>query len=151
MKPPAIDIGFDSLRGGEAGESGDFYGLDYGVKRVLRISPAGRIVKVVAFAGLSNAVVEMRVSEAAGALYLLAQDSQVHAIGLDGVERWKQAVPWGWHAVWTVDAAGALYVMDRGVKRWNADGAALPDVKLEAGAGSQARLRARRMRWGRRR
>jgi len=136
FKPP----NYDSPRGVEAGESGDFYGLDYGVKRVLRISPTGKIVKVIEFPGIAKHCLDMRVSEAAGALYLLSLDAQVHCLGFDGVERWAQTVPSGGHAVWTVDAAGTLYAIERSVKRWSAAGTPLPELKLEEGSGSQARI-----------
>ena len=40
------DVGFDAPGDVQAGESGDFYGLDQHRNRILRINPAGKIVAV---------------------------------------------------------------------------------------------------------
>ena len=44
-------VGFDAPGDVQAGESGDFYGLDQNRNRILRIDPAGRIVAVITLPG----------------------------------------------------------------------------------------------------
>ena len=123
----------------EAGLSGDFYGLDRDETRVLRMSPAGGIVKVLGYPATMARVTDMRVAERAGAVYLLADDNRVHCVGFDGVVKWQREVSFGWHRAWTVDDSGGLVVC-RGevLLRWGADGEPLPELTLAAGDGSKA-------------
>jgi len=124
----------------EAGQSGDFYGLDRDETRVLRMSPAGGIVKVLGYPATLARVADMRVAERAEAVYLLAEDGRVHCVGFDGAERWQREVPAGWRAVWTVDESGGLCAWRENVTiaRWTAAGEPLPDLELAAGDGSKA-------------
>ena len=91
----------------EAGASGDFYGLDQHRLRILRISPAGKVVQVYAFPAEAKAF-EFRVCEATQTFYLRSRDGMLRGIGFDGQQKWQQKIP----AVFTVDDAGVVYALE---------------------------------------
>ncbi len=125
-------VGWDAPVRVEAGASGDFYGIDQHRLRILRITPAGKIVQVFAIPKDAKAQ-DFRVSEAAQALVLRSGDT-LRCLGFDGTVRWTQAVPGG---AWTVDETGLIYLKAGGtnvVQRWSAAGEPLPDLLLTGGA-----------------
>ncbi|MCY2990343.1 MAG: PQQ-binding-like beta-propeller repeat protein [Planctomycetota bacterium] len=125
-------VGWNAPARVEAGASGDFYGIDQHRLRILRITPAGKIVQVFAIPKDAKAS-DFRVCEATQALLLRSGD-KLWCLGFDGAVRWTQAFPGG---AWTVDDAGLVYLQTGGanvVKRWSAAGEMLPDLLLTGGA-----------------
>ncbi len=110
----------------EAGASGDFYGLDQHRSRVLRISPAGKIMQVFTFPTEAKAS-DFRVCEATQTLYLRARDGVLRAVGFDGQVKWQQSIP----GVFTVDDAGMVYSLAGGtLKKYGLTGEAQSEIKL---------------------
>ncbi len=100
-------VGWDAPIHVEAGASGDFYGLDQHRLRILRISPAGKVVQVYTVPKEPQPR-EFRVCEADKALYLHAQDGTLQCVGFNGAVRWTQKAP----GVFAVDEAGAVYTLN---------------------------------------
>ncbi len=96
----------------EAGQSGDFYGLDQHRFRILRISPGGKVVETYAFPD-TVAARDFRVSESAGLFLLRGRDGVVRGIGFDGHEHWSEK--FGGHV--DLDHEGRVYVLDHAVVR----------------------------------
>ncbi len=99
--------GWDAPAHIEAGASGNFYGLDQHRLRILRISPAGKVLQVYTFPEEAKAW-DFRVCEAVEALYLRARDGTLRCVGFNGAVRWTQQVP----GVFTVDEAGTVYALN---------------------------------------
>lgn len=125
-------VGWNAPARVEAGASGDFYGIDQQRLRILRITPAGKIVQVFAIPKDAKSS-DFRVCETTQTLLLRGGDKP-RCLGFDGTVRWTLAFPGG---AWTVDEAGLVYLQTGGtniVKRWSAAGEALPDLLLTGGA-----------------
>ena len=100
-------VGWDSPARVEAGESGDFYGLDKHRNRILRIDPSGRVVKAYALAGIK--AVDFRVSEATETFVLRGPDNTLRGVNFDQKATWTRKQP----GLFTMDAAGRVYVLDK--------------------------------------
>ena len=110
----------------EAGASGDFYGLDQHRLRILRISPAGKIVQVYAFPAEAKAF-DFRVCEATQTFYLRSRDGVLRGVGFDGQVKWQQKIP----GVFTVDDAGAVYALQgTTLKRYTPTGEPQGEISL---------------------
>ncbi|MFM7290141.1 MAG: WD40 repeat domain-containing protein [Planctomycetia bacterium] len=110
----------------EAGASGDFYGLDQHRLRILRISPAGTIVRVHAFPSEAKAF-DFRVCEATQTFYLRSRDGMLRGVGFDGQVKWQQKIP----AVFTVNDAGSVYALEgESLKRLSPAGEPQGEIKL---------------------
>lgn len=132
--------GWDAPSHVEAGESGDFYGADQHRDRILRITPTGKLVQVCPVPREAGSqIVDFRVCETKGQLYIYTSRGELMVLGFDGKKRWSApGVPlpgeW-WMATRSFDVTpdGTLYALPGGsavVKRFGPDGKALPDLKL---------------------
>ncbi len=135
--------GWDAPAHVEAGPSGDFYGIDQHRDRILRIDPAGHVLRAYAIPHEPDAgqglVHDFRVNEKLEALYVLSNASTLRCIGFDGKKRWElrpgvSGSTWeGTSGGWDVDDAGILYVIDRqgqAVKKFSPDGQPAGEIKL---------------------
>jgi outer membrane protein assembly factor BamB len=107
-------VGWDAPAHVEAGESGDFYGVDQHRDRIVRISPAGKVLKAYPLPrepeGHPGLVEDFRVSETTDTFYAFSRSGDLRAIGFDGKKRW--AVPIG-HVPFDVSEDGTVFVLDR--------------------------------------
>src|SRR5262249_24947663 len=124
----------------EAGAGGDFYGLDNHRHQIVRISPAGKQVKVYPLPdGLPKETQkrgygDFRVCEKTESFYLLSQEGplpRILCVGFDGKDRWiydgrlHQALVavHRYVGAFDVDDDGVLHVLDgETVKKFDRDG-----------------------------
>ena len=97
----------------EAGASGDFYAIDAHRQRILRVSPAGKLVKAYTFPTNVVRSSDFRVSEATSMFLIVGRDGSLRGLGFDGDVRWtlKQ------RGLVDMDPAGTVYVLDKAVLR----------------------------------
>jgi outer membrane protein assembly factor BamB len=135
----------------EAGTSRDFYGLDSHRRRVMRVSPAGKLVRAYALPDGSpkearkRSYTDFRVCEKTSAFYLVTHPdphARIVCVGFDGKERWAYTgrIHYGpvgvhrWVAAFDVDEDGLLHVLDEeSVKKVGPDGKPAGEVKLRMG------------------
>jgi hypothetical protein len=102
----------------EAGQSGDFYGLDQFRDRIVRISPTGKVVRAYQYSKVSEGdhgvANDFRVDEAHQAFYLNDLTGLIWKVGFDGQTQWTIAtnVQSGYlSGGWDIDEAGNVYVV----------------------------------------
>ena len=97
------NVGWDAPAHVEAGASGHFYALDQHRLRIVRVSPAGKVVQVYPVPAEAKAY-DLRVCEAVEAIYLRGRDGTLRCVGFDGAVRWTQKVS----GAFAVDDAGTV-------------------------------------------
>ncbi len=123
----------------EAGEGGDFYGLDQFKDRIVRISPDGKVVKVYpyerAVPGVPGELTDFRVDEKQQAFYgQAARYSPVRKIGFDGKVLWSTPIVAA--GGFDVDQNGTLYAIQPNedvVKLFSPAGEPAGEIKLAFG------------------
>jgi hypothetical protein len=87
-------LGFDAPGFVDAGASGDFYVLDHHRDRIVRVTPAGKVLQAYVYPREPNdaagRVREFRVCEAKEAFFLLLGNGQIRCIGFDGKTHWAE-------------------------------------------------------------
>lgn len=91
----------------EAGASGDFYGLHPDRKRILRISPAGAIVKSYSIHPDAKAQ-DFRVCEATETFVVRGQDGALRGVSFAGDIKWAKKLP----GLFDVAPGGRVLVLD---------------------------------------
>ncbi|HUW30446.1 MAG TPA: hypothetical protein VM223_02415 [Planctomycetota bacterium] len=118
----------------EVGASGDFYAVDQRADRIVRISPAGKMVTAYAIPRDQNPITDFRVCEKTQSFYVRPYARPMRCVGFDGQDRFTpQTGPIGG---WDVDDDGVLYIIEpRGeaVKRFAPDGQPMDPIKLNMG------------------
>jgi len=135
----------------EAGEGGDFYGLDPHRMQIVRVSPRARHLKTYSLPdGLPQEkrkrnYSDFRVCENTKAFYLVPHPdpvARIVCVGFDGKDRWayEGRIHYGpvavhrWIGAFDVDANGVLHVLDgQVVKKIGPDGKPAGEIKLEMG------------------
>ena len=138
-------VGWDAPADVEVGASGDFYGLDQHRDRILRLTPAGKVVKSYTVprepAGNAGLVYAFRVCEKAEALWVLSGRT-LRCVGFDGNVRWKTETGLGGNTYegtaggFDVDDDGVLYVIESRsdvVRKFAADGRPAGELRLAMG------------------
>jgi outer membrane protein assembly factor BamB len=138
-------VGWDAPAHVEAGAGGDFYGIDQHRDRIVRLSPAGKLVKAYPIphepASHGGLIQDFRVCEKTEAFYLLTRSGPLRCVGFDGKPRWVFNAGIGWGEPsnaggFDVDDGGSLYVIERHgdtVKKVSAEGKLLGTLKLQMG------------------
>lgn len=136
-------VGWDGPGSIEVGASGDFYALDQHAGRVVRVDPAGRIVRTLPLRHADEPEpgklwpYGFRVCEATERLYFIA-GGQLRCVAFDGRTQWTRPArvlgdPWrGFQGGFDVDDAGTLYLTagDATIERHDAAGQPLPAIQL---------------------
>ncbi len=137
--------GWDAPAEVEAGAAGDFYGIDQHRDRILRINPAGKVVRAFAIAREPAApqgqMENLRVCEAKQVFYVLVRGGGIRCVGFDGKTRWGKGfgLAGNWYIgcrAFDCDDEGTLYVLENGsdtVKKFGSDGRPAGEVKLQIG------------------
>ena len=150
-------VGWDAPADVEAGASGDFYALDQHRGRILRISPAGKLIQSFALPDGNQAQAEgFRVCEKQQSLYVATRSSPgMECLGFDGKLRWRQGIgagvsnPWGDAGGFDVDDDGVLYAIspnDSAIRKYGRDGKPAGEIKLAMPAERKARAPMRGLR-----
>jgi outer membrane protein assembly factor BamB len=137
-------VGWDAPIHVEAGAGGDFYAIDQHRDRILRISPAGKMLKAHPLprrpAGDPGMMQDFRVCEKTQAFYILRRSGPIACVGFDGAERWTFAagVSWGQPGAggFDIDDEGNLYTIERfgdTVQKVSAEGKPVGKIKLAVG------------------
>jgi outer membrane protein assembly factor BamB len=139
------NVGWDAPRWVEAGAGGDFYGMDQYRNRLVRVSPAGKLVAtypIKADGEKMPSPQEFRVCEKGNTFYWLANRT-VYCSGQDGVTRWSVPAPvsgnpWdGFHGGYDVSEDGTLSYIDQKsltIIQVGPDGKALAPIVLKDAA-----------------
>ncbi len=93
----------------EAGVSGDFYSIDEHRQRIVRISPAGKLVKVYPFKSNLAKSRDFRVCEATQTFLMLGLDRLWRSLSFDGDIRWEKKL----NGAIDIDSAGNFYVLQK--------------------------------------
>lgn len=140
--------GWDAPVRVEAGTGGDFYAGDQHRNRILRITPAGKLLTTYPLRPESEAakdwgrLIDFRVCEKTQAFYWATGGNRIRCVGFDGTTRWSVAAavggdPWGgWFGGFDVDADGMLYILENTsdtVRRFAPDGKPAGETKLQLG------------------
>ncbi|MBC8872630.1 MAG: hypothetical protein H8E44_24615 [Planctomycetes bacterium] len=151
------DVGWDGPGTIEVGASGDFFALDQHAGRIVRVSPAGQIVRSYPIRAEGETDpgrfwrYGFRVCEGHEQFYFIAGD-QLLCRGFDGRRRSSLAArvsgdPWGgFSGGFDVDDTGLLYLndgVDAQVRMFDADGKPAGELTLDMGdrtAGPQRRI-----------
>lgn len=115
-------VGWDAPAFVEAGDSGDFYGIDQHRDRILRINPQGKTVNAYALPHIEGHPAQnIRVCEKNNAFYVIdLTRAQLRCVGFDGALRWEKNVGIssntyeGNNGGFDVDPQGMLYVIRSG-------------------------------------
>jgi hypothetical protein len=134
-------VGWDAPAHVEAGPGGDFYAVDQHRNRVVRISPAGKVVTSYLLPrepeGGQGLVEDFRVWEGGETLYALSRAGQLRAIGFDGMKKWGASVGVGHRSGgFDVDEAGTLYALSRDsgtIRTFSPEGKPSGEIKLKLG------------------
>jgi WD40 repeat protein len=128
-------VGWDAPGWVEVGASGDFYGLDQHRDRILRISPAGTLLRSYPIPhvpdGNPGIASEFRACETNQAFYIRSRDNMLHCVGFDGTVRW--ALPTPSPGPFDVDDDGVLYVIGQlgpAITKYGADGTLAGEIAL---------------------
>ena len=144
------DVGWDAPAAVEAGESGDFYGVDQHRDRIVRLSPTGKLVRVYPVPrdpeGPNGKIDAMRVCEKTEAFLVISHAGQLRCIAFDGVARWSLPVhlnaPWYVSSrAYDVTPDGTIWMIEERsgtVRKVGADGQPAGEVKLDLGARAPA-------------
>jgi len=102
----------------EAGNGGDFYAVDQHRNRIVRISPAGKVVTSYAVPrepeGGQGLVEDFRVWEKGETLFVLNRAGQIRAVGFDGKKKWSLSAGAGHrNGGFDVDETGTLFAISR--------------------------------------
>src|SRR5579859_499923 len=135
-------VGWDAPAHVEAGTSGDFYAIDQHRDRIVRISPAGKIVTTYPVPhepeGGPGLVEEFRVWEKEETFYVLTRAGQIRALGFDGRKKWALSAGVGHRSGgFDVDESGILHAIHRDadlVRKFGPDGKPAGELKLSLGA-----------------
>lgn len=131
-------VGWDAPAHVEAGAGGDFYAVDQHRNRIVRISPAGKVVTAYAVArepeGGQGLVEDFRVWEKGETLYALNRAGKVRAIGFDGRKKWELAPGAGHRSGgFDVDESGILYAIAKDsdtIRKFGTDGKPAGEIAL---------------------
>jgi outer membrane protein assembly factor BamB len=137
-------VGWDAPIHVEAGAGGDFYAIDQHRDRILKISPAGKLLKAYTVArkpeGNQGMMQDFRVCEKTQAFVVLRRGGPLACIGFDGTEKWTFAAGVSWGTPngggFDLDDEGNLFTIDRFgdvVQKVSPEGKPLGKIKLEAG------------------
>jgi outer membrane protein assembly factor BamB len=136
-------VGWDAPPHVEAGESGDFYGVDQHRDRILRISPLGKVIKAYPISrqpeGHAGLIDDFRVCEALEAFYIVTRQGPLRVVGFDGRLRWTTphrigVSHLGVQGGYDVDRQGNLYVVEQRagkVVKLNAEGQPAGEITLQ--------------------
>jgi outer membrane protein assembly factor BamB len=132
-------VGWDAPAHVESGQGGDFYAIDQHRDRVVRISPAGKVVTSYAIPhepeGGQGLVEDFRVWEKGETLFALNRAGQIRAIGFDGRKKWGANLGTGHRSGgFDVDETGMLLVLHRDsdtIRRFGPDGKAAGEIRLQ--------------------
>jgi outer membrane protein assembly factor BamB len=115
------NVGWDAPSHVEAGESGDFYGVDKHRDRILRITPRGKVLQAYPIPrepeGHAGLVENFRVCEKLQAFYVVTRQGPLRVVGFDGKTRWTTPhrvgiSHVGTHGGYDIDGEGNLYVVE---------------------------------------
>ena len=130
------NVGWDAPARVEAGESGDFYGLDQHRNRIVRISPNGQETHAYSIPRDpkdGNATPQdLRVLDKKQLFYVVTRGGQMRCLGFDGAVKWSH----GCGGAWDVDSDGAVYILANRAAKINVlspDGKPLADIALQMG------------------
>lgn len=141
------NVGWDGPGTLEVGSSGDFFALDQHANRIVRLSPAGQIIRSYPLRGEGEPAwgrlwpYGFRVCEAREQFYYIV-DNQIRCVGFDGRTRWSidtriAGDPWGgFSGGFDVLEDGTLYVnhgQEPVVRIVDAQGKPLGEVTLAMG------------------
>jgi hypothetical protein len=134
-------VGWDAPAHVEAGMSGDFYAIDQHRDRIVRISPAGKLVTSYPVPhepdGGQGLVEDFRVREKEETFYVLSRAGQIRALGFDGRKKWALAAGVGHRSGgFDVDESGILYAIPRDadlIRKFGPDGKPAGEIKLALG------------------
>jgi len=125
---------YDAPNHVEVGASGDFYATDQHADRIVRISPAGKMVTTYSIPRDQKVIVDFRVCEKTQSFYVWPYARPMRCVGFDGKDRFTpQTGPIGG---WDVDDSGVLCTIEpRGeaIKRFAPDGQPMDPIPLKPG------------------
>jgi len=126
-------VGWDAPGSVDAGTSGDFYALDQHARRIVRLSPAGKLVRVFPIPEELKRPAGLRACEPLEAFFILSQDQILSRVGFDGKIAWSKKTG----TIFDVGDDGGVILLAGGMlKRLSADGEpAVNDVALDPAPG----------------
>jgi outer membrane protein assembly factor BamB len=133
-------VGWEAPAGVEVGASGDFYGLDQHRDRIVRLSPAGKLLAVYTLPhdppAPNGAMDDFRVCEKKKFFVVMVRGAGLRAIGFDGTAKWTRPASLAGLAglPFDVDDDGTLHYVEANspiLKRVGADGQPMPDITLQ--------------------
>jgi outer membrane protein assembly factor BamB len=132
-------VGWDAPAHVEAGAGGDFYAVDQHRNRIVRISPAAKVVTSYAVPrepeGGPGLVEDFRVWEKGETLYALSRAGRLRALGFDGKKKWEISPGVGHRAGgFDVDEIGTLFALSHDsnvLRRFAPDGKPAGEIALQ--------------------